>query len=34
MTRQPECKWAQRPDRILFTVNVPNVEVEKADIRV
>ncbi len=34
MPKQPDCKWAQRPDRILFTVNVPNVTAEKADITV
>ena len=34
MPKHPDCKWAQRPDRIIFTVNVPNVTAEKADITV
>jgi hypothetical protein len=34
MPKQPDCKWAQRPDKIMLTLNVPNVAADKADIKV
>jgi len=34
MTKQPDCKWAQRPDKILLTINVANLDEKTADIKV
>jgi hypothetical protein len=34
MPKQPDCKWAQRPDKIMLTLNVANVDPAKADIKV
>jgi hypothetical protein len=34
MVKQPDCKWAQRPDKIMLTLNVPNLDPAKADIKV
>jgi len=34
MPKQPDCKWAQRPDKIMLTLNVANVDPAKSDIKV
>ena len=34
MPKQPDCKWAQRPDRIMLTLNVSNLDRAQADIKV
>ena len=34
MPKQPDCKWAQRPDKIMLTLNVSNVDPAKSDIKV
>ena len=34
MPKQPDCKWAQRPDKILLTINVANLDEKTADIKV
>lgn len=34
MPKQPDCKWAQRPDKIMLTLNVANLDPAKADIKV
>ena len=34
MPKQPDCKWAQRPDKIMLTLNVPNLDPAKSDIKV
>ena len=34
MPKQPDCKWAQRPDKIMLTLNVPNLDPVKSDIKV
>ena len=31
-TRAPDCKWAQRKDKVLFTINVPNLDPAKAKV--
>ena len=34
MPKQPDYKWAQRPDKIMLTLNVANLDPAKADIKV
>ena len=33
MPKMPDCKWYQRPDKVFLTVNVPNVDPAKADMK-
>ncbi|EKX55165.1 hypothetical protein GUITHDRAFT_160392 [Guillardia theta CCMP2712] len=34
MSKLPDCKWAQRNDKILFTINIPNLDPNKTTINV
>jgi hypothetical protein len=32
VTRAPDCKWAQREDKVIFTINVPDLDPAKAKV--
>ena len=33
-TRAPDCKWAQRKDKVMFTINVPDLNPAKAKVEI
>jgi hypothetical protein len=34
VTRAPDCKWAQRDDKVIFTINVPDLDPAKAKVEI